>query len=89
MSAEEPGTGSMDSNYQVQCCACKEPWWECSVQLNGTRGIGAQRKIAQKKGREMVEKLEPGTFIAVQDRQDQNHAVPFLIGVTVDADVLN
>lgn len=31
-----------------------------------------------------VEKLRPGEFIAVQDREDGNHTVPFMIGVTLD-----
>ena len=33
---------------------------------------------------ERADKLKPGTFIAAQDREDQNFAVPFLIGITVD-----
>lgn len=81
--SSDPGS-TMNSNYQVPRCVYSEPWWECSVQLHGTKGIAAQRKLAQKKGREYAKGLKPGTFIAAQDREDQNFAVPFIIGVTVD-----
>ena len=40
--------------------------------------------MAQDQGRAMAEKLKPGEFIAVQDREDGNHTVPFMIGVTLD-----
>ena len=33
----------------------------------------------------MASKLKRGMFVAVQDREDGNHAVPFMIGITVDA----
>ena len=75
----------MDSNYKVQGCTSGERWWECAVELQGARGVVAQRKEAQRKGRELATKLAPGTFIAVQDRENQNHAVPFLVGITRDA----
>ena len=74
----------MDSNYRVVECETKEPWWEYTVRLQGARGIGQARKVAQAKGRTMAEKLKPGEFIAVQDREDGNHTVPFMIGVTLD-----
>ncbi len=83
--ATAPGMGSMDSNYKVAGCTSGERWWECAVELQGTRGVAAQRKDAQRKGRELAAKLTPGTFIAVQDRENQNHAVPFLVGITRDA----
>ena len=75
----------MDSNCRVAGCTLGERWWECAVELQGTRGVAAQRKDAQPKGRELAAKLTPGTFIAVQDRENQNHAVPFLVGITRDA----
>jgi hypothetical protein len=84
MRAGGPGIGSMDSNYQVKDCKSGERWYESTVSLQGTRGIGAQRKEAQRKGRELAKKLKPGVVIAVQDRENQNHDVPFLIGITQD-----
>ena len=81
--AQGPGQG-MDSNYKVVECETKEPWWEYTVQQLGARGIGRTRKVAQDQGRAMAEKLKPGEFIAVQDREDGNHTVPFMIGVTLD-----
>ena len=41
----------------------------------------------QKAGHSLASKLKPGMFVAVQDREDGNHAVPFMhmIGITVDA----
>jgi len=74
----------MDSNYQVSGCCSQEPWWEHSVALQGTRGLVAQRLVAQRKGRELAGKLKPGTFIAVQDRGVTGPDVPFLIGITQD-----
>ena len=59
-------------------------WWECSVRLQGAQGIIAQRKLAQRRGRERAAKLKPNTFVAVQDREDGDFSVPFLIGITVD-----
>ena len=79
-----PGVPPMDSNYQVPACECGEPWWEHSVALLGARGIMAQKKQAQSRGRELARKLKPNSFIAVQDRQGQGHTVPFLIGITLD-----
>ena len=32
----------------------------------------------------MASKLKPGMIVVVQDREDGNHAVPFMIGITVD-----
>ena len=80
-----PGEGNMDSNYRVAGCVSCEPWWEHSVALQGSRGIGAAKVAAQKKGRELASKLKPGTVIAVQDREVQNYTLPFLIGITQDA----
>ena len=84
MKAGGPGQGSMNSNYQVSGCCSHERWYEYSVALQGTRGLVAQRLVAQRKGRELAEKLKPGTFIAVQDRGVTGPNVPFLIGITQD-----
>ena len=73
----------MDSNYQVVECESNEPSWEYTVR-NKTRGIAAERKAVQKAGHSMASKLKPGVFVAVQDREDGNHAVPFMIGMTID-----
>jgi hypothetical protein len=83
--ADGPGRGSMNSNYQVTGCRAQEPWWEHSVALQGTRGVGARRKEAQRRGRELAGKLKPGMFIAVEDRGIIGPDVPFWIGVTQDA----
>ena len=82
--ATGPGCGAMDSNYLVFSCEYSEPWWEHSVALKGTQGIIAQKKEAQRKGREEAKKLKPGTFIAVQDRSSQEYTIPFMIGITLD-----
>ena len=75
----------MDSNYQVTGCTCSEPWWEHSVALQGTLGVAALKKKAQKRGRDLASQLKPGTFIAVEDRGTTGGSnVPFLIGVTLD-----
>lgn len=75
-----------DSGYHVKDCVLPEPepWWHCSVQLQGTRGLYAQKKIAQFKGRKLAAKLEPNTFVAVQDRSASGRQEHYLIGVTVD-----
>ena len=86
MAADGPGKGSMNSNYQVIGCTCSEPWWEHSVALQGTLGVAALKKKAQKRGRELASQLKPGTFVAVEDRGTRGGSnVPFLIGVTLDA----
>ena len=82
--ATGPGCSAMNSNYQVSSCECSEPWWERSVALKGTQGIIAQKKEAQRKGREQAKKLKLGTFIAVQDRSSQGYTIPFMIGITLD-----
>merc|ERR1712022_99101 len=74
----------MDSNYRVVECETQERWWEYSVRLKGARGIGEARRVAQWKGRMKAETLKPGQFIAVQDREDGHHTVPFMVGVTLD-----
>ena len=84
MAAGGPGVGSMDSNYQVKDCKVKEPWYEATVSLQATRGIPAQRKEAQRKGRELAKQLKPGEYIAVQDREGQHCGAPFWIGITCD-----
>jgi hypothetical protein len=84
MSAGGPGVGSMDSNYQVKDCKVSERWYESTVCLQGTRGIGAQRKERQRKGRELAKQLKPGVVISVQDRENQRHDAPFWIGITQD-----
>ena len=84
MRATEPGEGTMNSNYQINQCLLSEPYYECSVQLQGTRGVIAQRKAAQAKGRDLARHLQPGTFVAFQDRENQNDSVPFMIGITID-----
>jgi hypothetical protein len=73
----------MDSNYKVRGCQSKEPWWEYSVALLGAQGIIAQRKEAQRKGRELARSLKPNTFIAVQDREAQGDAPPQLLCTTM------
>ena len=86
MCAGGPGKGSMNSNYQVAGCRCKERWYEHSVALQGTLGVAALKRKAQRRGRELASKLKPGTFIAVEDRGTSGDSnVPFLIGVTLDA----
>jgi hypothetical protein len=85
MHAEGVGKGTMDSNYQVCGCRSKEPWWEHSVALLGTRGIGAQKKEAQRRGRDLASRLKLGTFIAVEDRKAPPGTVAFLIGITLDS----
>jgi len=65
---------------------CPFRWWECRVERQDTRGIGAQRKEAQDKGRKLAKKLTPGMFVAVQDRENQGHDDPYCIGITVAAD---
>ena len=35
-------------------------------------------------GHSLASKLKPGQVVAVQDREDGNHVVPFMIGITVD-----
>ena len=84
MRAGGPGVGPMDSNCQVKDCKSAERWYESTVSLQETRGIPAQRKKVQRKGRELAKKLKPGIVIAVQDRENQHHDAPFLIGVTQD-----
>lgn len=84
MSASGPGIGSMDSNYQVKDCKAGERWYEATVALQGTRGIIAQRKEAQRKGRELAKQLKPGEYIAVQDRVSQHNSAAFLIGIVCD-----
>ena len=74
----------MDSNYKVAGCKTCEPWWEHTVELHGSRGIGQAKAAAQKRGRQLASELRPGTFIAVQDREAQGYAVPYLIGITQD-----
>lgn len=80
--ARGPGEG-MDSNYQVVDCEKKEPSWEYTVR-NQTRGIVAERKAVQAAGHALASQLKPGMLVAVQDREDGNWTVPFMIGVTVD-----
>ena len=86
--ATGPGNGmdgaASGQGYQVQCCTKQEPWWDCSVQLQGARGVYRQRQLAQKKGRELADLLKPGCFVAVQDRTAQGREEHFLVGVTVD-----
>ena len=79
-----PGEGGMDSNCRLVECETQERWWENSVRLKGAHGVGVARKKAQFKGRRMAEKVKPGEFIAVQDREDGHHTVPFMVGVTQD-----
>ena len=62
----------------------QEPWWDCSVQLQGARGVHRQRQLAQKKGRELAESLKPNCFVAVQDRSAEGREEHFLVGITVD-----
>lgn len=90
--ATGPGGGmketSRQSGYIVTDCKRQvdEPWWDYSVRLKGTRGITAQKKIAQEKGREIAEKLTklgPNTFVAVQDRSASREE-HYIIGITVD-----
>ena len=86
MRAGGPGVGSMDSNYQVAGCNCCEQWWEHSVALQGTVGVAALKRKAQRRGRELASRLKPGTFIVVEDRGTRGGSnVPFLIGITLDA----
>ena len=76
--------GQMNSNYQVLACERKEKWFECSVARKDVRGVRARRDEAQVKGLTMAKKLKPGMFVAVQDREDQEFDVPFIIGLTCD-----
>lgn len=64
---------------------CGEKWFECSVAKTNTQSVYERRQIAQKKGRDMALKLKVGDYVAVQDREHQEHAVPFWIGQLVDA----
>jgi hypothetical protein len=77
---------SSTSGYHVTDCKLPvpEPWWDCSVQLQGTRGIQAQKIVAQANARKMVAGLKPGTFVAVQDRTAQGREEHYLIGITID-----
>ena len=70
MSAGGPDGGSMDSNYQVKDCKVNERRYGATVALQGNRGlgIGAQRKGAQRKGRELAKQLKPGVAIVVKSR---------------------
>ena len=45
--------------------------------LMGSRGVVAQRREAQRRGRELASGLKP-------NREDGNHDVPLLIGITQD-----
>ena len=88
LAATGPGSG-MDGaasgcGYKVQGCTSQEPWWDCSVQLQGARGVHRQRQLAQKKGRELAESLKPNCFVAVQDRSAEGREEHFLVGITVD-----
>ena len=60
-------------------------WWECSVQRDDTRGVAGRRKEAQAAGKKLVDKLKEGSFVAVQDRENQGHTFPFMIGRVVNA----
>ena len=64
---------------------CPFRWWECRVDRQDTRGVYARKKEAQHKGRKLAENLEPGMFVAVQDREGQDVNVPFWIGLVVGA----
>jgi hypothetical protein len=87
-----PGSGMTEvtstSGYMVTGCelSVPEPWWDCSVQLQGTRGIGAQKSIAQANGRKMAAVLKPGAFIAIQDRTAFGRQEHYLIGITIIAE---
>ena len=87
MQANGPGDGmdgaAAESGYQVLGCERHEPWWDNSVQLQGARGVKYRQQLASKKGRELVQSLKPGTFVAVEDRNGHWSESPFLIGVTV------
>ena len=76
--------------YSRRCSRARqqgqEPWWDCTVNLQGPRGVRRQQQLAQKKGRELAESLTPNTFIAVQDRRAQGSDAHFLIGITVACD---
>jgi hypothetical protein len=88
--ATGPGAGMAEVSdslgYHVIGCTRHEPepWYECSVELKGTRGYGARKRIAQAKGRELAEKLKPGTFVVVQDRTASAGEEHYLVGITVD-----
>ena len=89
MAATGPGAGmdgaAQRGGYRVQGCSrpTAEPWWDCSVELQGARGIRRQHQLKQKKGRELAAALKPGTFVAVEDRTAQGTDEPFLVGITV------
>ena len=88
MAATGPGAGmdgvAQRQGYRVQGCsrAVTAPWWDCTVQLQGARGIRRQHQLKQKRGRELVAALEPDTFVVVEDRTAQGTDEPFLIGIT-------
>ena len=60
-------------------------WWECSVQRADTCGVAARRKLAQEQGAKWAAELKVPEFIAFQDRENQNHTMPYLIAQTVGA----
>jgi hypothetical protein len=74
------------SGYRVTGCTRlePEPWYEYSVELQGTCGIAAQKKIAQANGRKRAAELKAGTFIAVQDRRASGREEHYVVGITVD-----
>ena len=60
-------------------------WLKCSVQRDDTRGVYGRRKETQATGGKLVDKLKVGSFVAVQDRENQGHTFPFFIGRVVSA----
>jgi hypothetical protein len=75
------------SNATVGALVAGNPfrWWECSAQRDDTRGVHGRRKEAQAAGKKLVDKLKEGSFVAVQDRENQGHTFPFMIGSVANA----
>jgi hypothetical protein len=69
------GLGTADSNLCIAGCKCNrsdgsssQPWHEQLIQRKDPLGIAERRTAAQRPGRLLAEKLEPGEWVMSQDR---------------------
>ena len=84
-----PHRGTMNCDSIVSGCVHKEAlghkWYQCDVARKDTRGVMNRRNKAQEYGRQLAEKLKPGAWVAVQERDVDHPQDPYMVGRVMDA----
>jgi hypothetical protein len=80
--------GTMDCDSIISTCinAGKKAhkWYQCDVARKDVCGVAGRRVSAQHEGHKLVARLNPGSYVAVQNRE-VNNTDPYWVGITLDS----